>query len=594
MKSVGEVLELYDGDKRLAFLLNATSIVVKESLNGENYVQFVYPRLEDDLHRYGMLTEQLDLVFPVEVEKGQRYTIHSVEEVRQGRKMYKVIEAQHVAFNLGGYFYDDYIDFAAAKRIEDMLTILGANTPYSFYVEGNFEPQDIFDWGEKRKIELLHELRELYNAELSFDNYDITLTSRKGENHGALIQYRHNMKGIKRKSQDMERITRLYGYGKNGLTIEGYGGHAVKYIDSEYFDPSRPLMGKIELPEIDDKSRLLQEMQKYLRKNELPNVSYDVEFVQLEKIDHDLIDDKIHGVGDTVTVRDDVLGYSFEARVNSFERFPFDKKSGRVVLTNFREMKTSDYIFQATVGSKKAITFTNKNAVLKGVKYDDSITIVDGMGMAVSDDLDRIRVRMGQVEAGEYGLAMYNKAGAKTIWQDATTGDGRFSGRLIAASGSFSGSLTASYFEGGIIVGSYIATSTTYPRVEMSTTGNMFGAYQSASNYAIVTPLSIFGSNPAPGLEMKQASTTLTFGYGAASLGGMGLYTNSEFEIQAMNGFYVNNLRVSGWSSILNHATSQTLQQALDTKANKSAFSGNVIVGDRTLSISNGVITSVA
>src|SRR5690606_31136483 len=151
----------------------------------------------------------------------------------------------------------------------------------------------------------LHEIRKLYGAELAFDNYTITLTTRKGGNHGAQVRYRHNMQGIRRSDHTMERVTRLYGYGKNGLTIEGYGGHTVKFIDSEYFDPAKPFMGKVEFPDIDDQGRLLQEMQKHIKTIELPKVSYSVDFVQMEKVDTEFESERIREAGDTVTVYDD-------------------------------------------------------------------------------------------------------------------------------------------------------------------------------------------------------------------------------------------------------------------------------------------------
>src|SRR5690606_33792709 len=103
---------------------------------------------------------------------------------------------------------------------------------------------------------------------------------------------------------------------------------------------------------------------------------------------------------------------------------------------------------------------TSKNAVLKGVKYDDSITLVDGMGMAVSDDLDRIRVRLGQVAAGEYGMTLYNKAGDRTIWQDADSGDAMFRGII-----------TASTFR---------TNPDSYPYIELSSETDVFRAAKSA------------------------------------------------------------------------------------------------------------------
>lgn len=389
------MLELWSATTKLGFLPAASSSVrVREVINGEYFTFFDYPKIPNDI-RYDLIVTGKEIRFPSSVENGQRYIIQSVDEVQQDNKIFKSIEAMHVSLSLGRYFYDGYIDFAAAQDLEDMLSILSTDTPFTFAIEGSFSAKDIFDWGEDSKLALLHKLRDLYGAELSFDNYEITLTTRKGANNGKQIRRRKNMKGIKCMVREQDRVTRLYGYGKDGLTIEGYSGHSEKYIDSTHYDSSRPFTAKMEWPDIETQSKLLAEMQKYLASTELPKVSYDVETVRLGPVE----------IGDTITVLDDVLGYSFDARLREYERWPFNQTvRPRLTLGNFRPMKISDYIFQATVGSKKAIAYTSRNAVLKGVKYDDSITLVDGLGLKVTDDNNDEQVRLGQIGPGIYGL----------------------------------------------------------------------------------------------------------------------------------------------------------------------------------------------
>jgi hypothetical protein len=422
-------------------------VCVKETLNGQFFVTFSYPRLPDDKSRYDAIKEAAEVRFPGDMTDigvaGQYFVIKSVNEERRGLRVYKRVEAHHLAFELNRYYLDDYVDFLAAQPPTYQLGLIANGTPFTFAVEGSFAADDIFEWGEKRKFGLLGEVRTLYNGELAYNNTQITLTTRRGGNYGVEIRYRKNLTGITRKSHDMERITRLYGYGKNGLTIEGLPGHAVKYIDSEYIDAGHIYEGSVEFAEIDDQARLLAEMQKYLKTVELPKVSYEVDFVELEKVDDDFRAEAIRDVGDTVTIIDESMGYRFDARVTEYERYPFEPRRARVVLANFREMKTADYVFQATVGSKRAITYTSKNAVLKGVKYDDSVTLVDGFGMRVSDDMNRTMVRLGQTAPGEYGLALFNKSGVRTIWQDSATGNAYFSGTLQAANGNFTGHITA-------------------------------------------------------------------------------------------------------------------------------------------------------
>ncbi|MHA7962889.1 phage tail spike protein [Paenibacillus sp. CAU 1782] len=588
-------------------LAAATDVCVKETLNGQFYVTFSYPRLPDDKSRYDAIKEAAEVRFPGDMTDrgiaGQYFVIKSVNEERRGLRVYKRVEAHHLAFELNRYYLDDYVDFLATQPPTYQLGLIANGTPFTFAVEGSFASDDVFEFGEKRKFDLLGEVRTLYNGELTYNNTDITLTTRRGGNYGVEIRYRKNLTGITRKSHDMERITRLYGYGKNGLTIEGLPGHPVKYIDSEYIDTGHVYEGSVEFAEIEDQARLLAEMQKYLKTVELPKVSYEVDFVELEKLDDDFRAEAIRDVGDTVTIIDESMGYRFDARVTEYERYPFEPKRARVVLANFRELKTADYVFQATVGSKRAITYTSKNAVLKGVKYDDSVTLVDGFGMRVSDDMNRTMVRLGQTAPGEYGLALYNKAGVRTIWQDAATGNAYFSGTLQAANGNFTGHITAlsgtiggwsintgslsgsgqiiggsiigSSLAGTIITGSLVQTAGAgaYPRAEMSNTASMFKVESSAT---AMIEMRAFGS-PTSVSSLLFRNNGNTVGMTPNPNADIGLYIDgpaihaelNRITLRGYTGVFFLN-----WSSVRSEGFAggvvQTLQQALDAKASLS------------------------
>lgn len=470
-------------------LAYASEVRAYESFD-ENYISFVYPRMEDDEERYAAITEDNIIAFPAE-HGGQQYKIRSVAEIRQGRRIYKAVEAHHVATSLNQYYLDHFIDFQAAVPLANMLALLSADTPYDFAIAGTFAAKDVFNWGEDRKRNLLDQLAELYGAEVSFNNYTITLSPQIGGNYGARVIYRHNMKGIQRKSHNMERVTRLYGYGKNGLTIEGLPGHSEKYITSSLYDPDNPFEASVTFAEIEDKAQLLAEMQKHLAKYEAPSVTYSVDFVDMTKVDPEFDVYKIRGIGDVMTVKDDELNYEFQARVVEWTHYPFEPKRGSVSLANFRELSKEDYIHQAVTGVKKAIKYTSTNAVLKGIKYDDSITLVDGLGMRVSDAANRELVRLGQYEPGKYGLALFNTSGVKTLWQDAATG-----------SAWFSGNITASSINGGTITGALIRTAESGQRIELSSVDNLLMAINASGNTFKIKP-SVTGT---PGLEWQNGS----------------------------------------------------------------------------------------
>ncbi|MCU6709777.1 phage tail protein [Paenibacillus sp. J5C_2022] len=551
-----ELHSIINGQPAKQILAKAADVAVTEELNGDYFVSFLYPKLPDDSDRYEGLIEDNEVKFPDGIERGQRFVIKDVNEVREGLRIYKRVVAYHVAFRLGQYFLDDFVDFAANKPPEYLLGLIGNETPFTFTVEGSFPNQDVFNFGEDSKLALLNQTRELYGAERSFDNYGITLTTRKGGNHGVEIRYKKNLTGIIRKSHSMERITRLYGYGKNGLTIEGHAGHTTKYIDSQYFDAANPYMGKVEFPEIDEQPALLAAMERHLKTVELPKVAYEIDFVQLEKVDIEFKADAIREVGDTVTVIDEPMGYRFDARVHRFERYPFEPKRGRVVLANFRELSNGDVLFRATVAGKQAMVYTSKNAVLKGEKYDDSITLVDGLGMRISDDFNRELIRLGQTGPGEYGMAMYNKSGNKTIWQDAATGNAKFSGTLEAAAGTFSGSLQAASgtFAGtlqavdGTFTGNLSAAGGTFTGTLQGVDGTFSGTVSAGTIIGGTVNGSFINGGTIVASTVKTAGTTQ---HVALEPGGLRSYDNTgtkRISIDTTDAFGYQELRFFGQS----------------------------------------------
>lgn len=568
-------LELWNSTQRIGFLpLVSDSLRIREVINGEYFAFFDYPKVQTDSERYDDIVVGNEIRFPSDVENGQRFFIQSVDEVQRDQKVFKSVEAIHVGLTLARYFHDGFVDFSAAQAPEDMLTLLAVDTPFTFVVEGAFIPQDIFDWGEDSKLALLHRLRELYNAELSFDNYTITFTTRKGVNNGKQIRRRKNMKGIQCTTRDDSRITRLYGYGKNGLTIEGYAGHTEKYIDSIHFDSDRPFIAKKEWSDIDDQGRLLAEMQKYLASNELPKVSYEVETVRLGPID----------LGDTVTVIDEVLGYNFDARLREYERYPYNPAiRPRLVIGNFRPLNTTDYIVQATVGSKKAIQYTSRNAVLKGVKYDDSLTLVDGLGMKVTDAANNERVRIGQVGPGIYGMwvasGAIQLAGGLPDSQIASASGWNGKTTLLTSGGIYTGTVQANQINAaslsaisanlgtvtaGSIYGAYIATSASYPKIEFSSSGNLLTAYYNANSYISLVPNLL----DAPSFDFVVGSSTE--GRISPSASGLAiaapthaLYLTAWTDIEINTIF--GTVGFSNWGKLVDRSTGQSLQTALNS-----------------------------
>lgn len=170
-------------------------------------------------------------------------------------------------------------------------------------------------------------------------------------------------------------------------------------------------------------------------------------------------------------------------------------------------------------------------------------------------------------------------------------------GQFTATDGAFTGSITGSTILGSTITGSTIQTQAPglYPRIELNSSSNLLTAEYSSNSSLRITP-TLSGS--VPGMQITDYFTTTLIGN--TSIGKFVILTVvGEGDIQLSSGedlelFAQGMVKFPNWSKIQNNATSQTLQQALDLKANVfSGFTGSFSTGTQTVSVVNGIIIGV-
>lgn len=136
-----------------------------------------------------------------------------------------------------------------------------------------------------------------------------------------------------------------------------------------------------------------------------------------------------------------------------------------------------------------------------------------------------------------------------------------FSGRITAAEimGSF---ISGGSINGVTITGSTIRTSSSYPRSEMSASGNMFATYLDANNYVTLTPdlagspavQHVWGGGLRGRSSIGSGGDYEHFAVGTLSLiSGLGMIDSAPVSYH----------RFPNWSSILNKNTGHTLYQDL-------------------------------
>lgn len=157
----------------------------------------------------------------------------------------------------------------------------------------------------------------------------------------------------------------------------------------------------------------------------------------------------------------------------------------------------------------------------------------------------------------------------------------------------------------GEIYGAYIATAEgAYPRAEMSSAEDLFAAYATVDNFLKIyalnsgTPMVYFNNVLSTARLYLNGSQLSLANFGQLLLAATGNVniesTNPSSDVRIVPGSS-GSVKVPSWSKFYSESDSQSLQAALNSKANAfSGFTGSFDTGDgRTAYFANGICVSV-
>lgn len=170
----------------------------------------------------------------------------------------------------------------------------------------------------------------------------------------------------------------------------------------------------------------------------------------------------------------------------------------------------------------------------------------------------------------------------KNIRASSITADRMDVDELSAISANL-GHITAGLIEAVQIFGSYIATSTSYPKVEFSSVDNFIQASQDANRYIVVAP--VLGGTPAIQIFNGVSSKSLLFlvNSDGGSVGAIG-----DLFLSATGG----SVKLNDWDTLYSVGDGQSLQSALNNLSSSisslsSAISSKATSGASTSSVGN-------
>lgn len=421
---------------------NIINPVISEDLNGIFKLSFTYPIFAP----HGPEIQGQSVVrAPVPGDEGgQLFRVY-----RPLKSMgYLEVSAYHIFYDLIDNFIED-TNVVGKNGQGAVQQILGA-TQYNHNFRGT---SDISTTTNARLVRmnpveaLLDEKKgnsfvSRWGGELKRDNFNVRMMKNIGANRGKKIRHRKDLIGYEADVDFSSVVTRIMPQGFDGLLLP------EKYIDSPLISSYvYPKIKKLEYSDIkaaigeyaddedaiplEDALQLLREeaeKEYFVNKIDIPNATYRVDFVALDKTEEykDLQDLQTILIGDIVTVIHEEDSLEIEAKMISYDYNPLDEKYLGITLGNFKNIftdvrsETISLIDQLEETTKNTIqTAANgKNRIFRGVTEPNK-------GMMVND--------LWYKPVGEGETMLYTWNGG--IWELSKVSAGLLAGTLDAENG---------------------------------------------------------------------------------------------------------------------------------------------------------------
>lgn len=287
-----------------AVLENAYDIVVTSEVNGADTLEFKLPF--GDSKRNALDNEkQVQIVNDI-------YRIRTLtDEKGTDGSVITTVYAEAAFYDLAFSVEKETVNFNADTADVPMAYAL-EGTDWSV---GTVMVRTLRTWecSEKNALSILRQVQTIHGGDLIFDcaNRLVHLLTFGGTDSGVLFCYRKNMKSIQRVVDTRSLVTRLYAYGKDGMTFASING-GKSYVESyAYTDEVRT--STLDCSNFTNPYQMLEYANMRLADYSTPRISYVLSAMDLSVLtgyEHETWD-----LGDIVTVDDRDLNLSVKTRI---------------------------------------------------------------------------------------------------------------------------------------------------------------------------------------------------------------------------------------------------------------------------------------
>nr|DAR03810.1 MAG TPA: tail protein [Caudoviricetes sp.] len=520
------MLTLYSGGK--GYPIQNDDYYIREIPGGLNEVIFNIS-IWDEL--YPLLTEEAN----IREGEGQLYLIKQIDSGAQAAKVVCQLDLDEwrsemlLNYTNGSATVNQTISGILPNgwTIQDRALLNIRRT-----VEGNYTP-----------FEVVQACQETYGVQVQFDNKTKAITLFFAENEkplGAFATRDLNLKEINYKGKSTNFATRLYAYGKDGLSFASIND-GKPYVDDNTYS-SRVICAYWKDERYEVAENLLEDAKKNLAAIAVPQRSYDCNVVDLAATNPEMYGFQDFSMFSVITLIDDSKNARINHQVVERWNYPYYPEKNKVILSTVVP-KIQSQIVQV----QQQINNPNSNfQQIQQSKIDNAtnwLTGADGYVIAVKDDngtwkeilfLDTPSAETAKnvLRINTNGIG-FSTNGVNGPYRNAWTIDGSLVADFITT-----GVLTANLIKAGVLQSLNGATSINMETGEANLTGNgTFGSIKigdGAGNIAGEIFAEKSGKTYLPYLRMydESGNTALELSMsGALSSDGSSLYYNPNFKM---------------------------------------------------------------
>lgn len=323
------MLTLFHNNQELP--IDTTEYYVRELASGLDEIVFDISIWDPN---YALMAEEDNIVD----RGGQRYLIKQIDAGSVTAKIVAQLDldewraTMNVGYNSGTK--------TCAQQIESVKptgwsVVDNAHVAYSRTITGDLTP-----------LQICEECRDTYKVYIRWDNKDKVVyiySQALGTPVGSFASRELNLKEINYKGKSQNFATRLYAYGKDGLSFADINS-GKPYVDNNTYS-SRVICAYWQDDRYTDKASLLADATENLAKLAVPERSYDCAIVDLQATNPDIYGNLDFSLFTTATLIDDIKNVAIDYMVVERHVWPYHPDRNDVIF-NSSPVKIQNMVIQ--------------------------------------------------------------------------------------------------------------------------------------------------------------------------------------------------------------------------------------------------------